>query len=98
MFWLGDEDAGEALLAGWQRRIADLEAVQVFEVEGERAERPGDLDFLLQPPQYFERSSSPGSSIDTSDYYGPFVTNEIIREALYPYPSDLNIVTKVSAR
>jgi pyridoxine 4-dehydrogenase len=36
--------------------------------------------------------------IDTSDYYGPYVTNEIIREALAPYPDDLHIVTKVGAR
>ena len=36
--------------------------------------------------------------IDTSDYYGPHVTNEIIREALHPYPADLRIVTKVGAR
>jgi pyridoxine 4-dehydrogenase len=36
--------------------------------------------------------------IDTSDYYGPHVTNEIIREALAPYPDDLHIVTKVGAR
>ena len=36
--------------------------------------------------------------IDTSDYYGPHVTNEIIREALYPYPDELHIVTKVGAR
>jgi len=36
--------------------------------------------------------------IDTSDYYGPYVTNEIIREALHPYPEDLVIVTKVGAR
>ncbi|MCB8875893.1 aldo/keto reductase family oxidoreductase [Acidisoma silvae] len=36
--------------------------------------------------------------IDTSDFYGPHVTNEIIREALHPYPQDLVIVTKVSAR
>ena len=35
--------------------------------------------------------------IDTSDYYGPRVTNEIIKEALYPYPDDLHIVTKVGA-
>ncbi|MBV9719312.1 MAG: aldo/keto reductase family oxidoreductase [Candidatus Eremiobacteraeota bacterium] len=35
--------------------------------------------------------------IDTSDYYGPYVTNEIIKEALYPYPDDLHIVTKVGA-
>ncbi len=36
--------------------------------------------------------------IDTSDYYGPHVTNEIIREALHPYPADLVIVTKLGAR
>jgi len=36
--------------------------------------------------------------IDTSDYYGPYVTNEIIREALHPYPRDLVIVTKIGAR
>jgi aryl-alcohol dehydrogenase-like predicted oxidoreductase len=36
--------------------------------------------------------------IDTSDYYGPYVVNEIIREALYPYPDDLVIVTKLGAR
>jgi pyridoxine 4-dehydrogenase len=36
--------------------------------------------------------------IDTSDFYGPHVTNKIIREALHPYPEDLVIVTKVSAR
>jgi pyridoxine 4-dehydrogenase len=38
------------------------------------------------------------SHIDTSDFYGPHVTNQIIREALHPYPQDLVIVTKVSAR
>jgi aryl-alcohol dehydrogenase-like predicted oxidoreductase len=36
--------------------------------------------------------------IDTSDFYGPHVTNQIIREALHPYRHDLTIVTKVSAR
>jgi pyridoxine 4-dehydrogenase len=36
--------------------------------------------------------------IDTSDYYGPHVTNEIIREALHPYPEQLTIVTKIGAR
>ncbi len=36
--------------------------------------------------------------IDTSDYYGPHVVNELIREALHPYPADLLIVTKVGAR
>jgi len=36
--------------------------------------------------------------VDTSDYYGPFVTNEIIKEALHPYPESLHIVTKVGTR
>jgi aryl-alcohol dehydrogenase-like predicted oxidoreductase len=36
--------------------------------------------------------------IDTSDFYGPHITNEIIREALHPYPRELTIVTKIGAR
>ena len=36
--------------------------------------------------------------IDTSDYYGPHVTNQIIKQALHPYPDDLVIVTKLGAR
>ena len=36
--------------------------------------------------------------IDTSDFYGPHITNQIIREALHPYAEDLVIVTKISAR
>ncbi len=36
--------------------------------------------------------------IDTSDFYGPHVTNRVIREALSPYPNDLVIVTKIGAR
>src|SRR6187399_143196 len=35
--------------------------------------------------------------IDTSDFYGPHVTNQLIREALHPYPQGLTIVTKVGA-
>ena len=35
--------------------------------------------------------------IDTSDFYGPHITNQIIREALYPYRDDLVIVTKIGA-
>jgi pyridoxine 4-dehydrogenase len=35
--------------------------------------------------------------IDTSDYYGPRVTNQLIKEALYPYPDALHLVTKVGA-
>jgi pyridoxine 4-dehydrogenase len=36
--------------------------------------------------------------IDTSDFYGPHITNQIIKEALHPYPADLLIVTKVGAK
>src|SRR4029453_4874192 len=36
--------------------------------------------------------------IDTSDYYGPYTVNELIREALHPYPDGLHIATKVGAR
>lgn len=36
--------------------------------------------------------------IDTSDFYGPHITNRIIREALHPYPDDLVLVTKIGAR
>jgi len=45
-----------------------------------------------------EAVASGVNHIDTSDYYGPQVTNQLIREALHPYPNDLVIVTKVGAR
>jgi len=45
-----------------------------------------------------EAVASGVNHIDTSDYYGPHVTNQLIRKALHPYPDDLVIVTKVGAR
>lgn len=45
-----------------------------------------------------EAVSSGVNHIDTSDFYGPHVTNQIIREALHPYRDDLVIVTKIGAR
>jgi aryl-alcohol dehydrogenase-like predicted oxidoreductase len=36
--------------------------------------------------------------IDTCDYYGPHITNQVIREALHPYPANLTLVTKVGGR
>ena len=45
-----------------------------------------------------EAVASGVNHVDTSDYYGPHVTNQIIREALHPYPDDLVIVTKIGAR
>ena len=44
-----------------------------------------------------EAIASGVNHIDTSDFYGPHVTNALIREALHPYPDDLVIVTKVGA-
>ncbi len=45
-----------------------------------------------------EAVASGVNHIDTSDFYGPHVTNQIIREALAPYPDELVIVTKIGAR
>lgn len=45
-----------------------------------------------------EAVSSGVNHIDTSDFYGPHVTNQVIKQALHPYPQDLVIVTKVGAR
>lgn len=44
-----------------------------------------------------EAVASGVNHIDTSDFYGPHITNQLIREALHPYPDDLLIVTKVGA-
>jgi aryl-alcohol dehydrogenase-like predicted oxidoreductase len=56
---------------------------------------PKDRDAALAVLR--EAVASGVDHIDTSDYYGPYVTNELIREALHPYPDDLVIVTKVGA-
>ncbi|WP_296745120.1 aldo/keto reductase family oxidoreductase [Mesorhizobium sp.] len=45
-----------------------------------------------------EAAANGVNHIDTSDYYGPYVTNRLIREALAPYSKDLVIVTKIGAR
>ena len=45
-----------------------------------------------------EAVASGVNHMDTADFYGPHVTNQIIRKALFPYPGDLVIVTKVGAR
>src|ERR1700760_3789573 len=45
-----------------------------------------------------EAIASGVNHIDTSDFYGPHVTNQIIKEALHPYPKDLVLVTKLGAR
>jgi pyridoxine 4-dehydrogenase len=45
-----------------------------------------------------EAVASGVNHIDTSDFYGPHITNQLIREALHPYPDDLVIVTKIGAK
>lgn len=57
---------------------------------------PSDLDAALAVLR--EAVASGVDHIDTSDFYGPHVTNQIVREALHPYPDGLVIVTKVGAR
>ena len=57
---------------------------------------PRDIDAAIAVLR--EAVASSVNHIDTADFYGPHVTNQIIRKALHPYPKDLVIVTKVSAR
>ncbi|HEY4053606.1 MAG TPA: aldo/keto reductase family oxidoreductase [Terriglobales bacterium] len=57
---------------------------------------PRDVDAAIAVLR--EAVESGVNHIDTSDYYGPHVTNQIIKQALHPYPDDLVIVTKVGAR
>jgi len=57
---------------------------------------PRDVDAAIAVLR--EAVESGVNHIDTSDYYGPHVTNQIIKRALHPYPDDLVIVTKVGAR
>src|SRR3984957_16010488 len=57
---------------------------------------PKDVDGAIAVLR--EAVASGVNHIDTSDFYGPHGTNQIIRKALSPYPDDLLIVTKVGAR
>jgi pyridoxine 4-dehydrogenase len=57
---------------------------------------PRDVDQAIAVLR--EAVASGVNHIDTSDYYGPHVTNQIIKRALHPYPDNLVIVTKVGAR
>ncbi|HXM13501.1 MAG TPA: aldo/keto reductase family oxidoreductase [Terriglobales bacterium] len=57
---------------------------------------PRDLDGAIAVLR--EAVDAGVNHIDTSDYYGPHVTNQIIKRALHPYPDTLVIVTKVGAR
>ncbi len=57
---------------------------------------PRDIDAAIAVLR--EAVAAGVNHIDTSDFYGPHVTNQIIKQALHPYPDGLVIVTKVGAR
>src|SRR5271168_475872 len=57
---------------------------------------PRDVDAAIAVLR--EAVASGVNHIDTSDYYGPYITNQTIKKALHPYPAGLVIVTKLGAR
>src|SRR6202045_843271 len=57
---------------------------------------PRDVDTAIAVCR--EAVASGVNHIDSSDFYGPHVTNQIIKQALHPYPDELVIVTKVGGR
>jgi pyridoxine 4-dehydrogenase len=87
------EKSGQFLLGGQTVQRIGYGAMQLSgpHVMGPPADRDGAVAVLRRAVELGV------DHIDTSDYYGPHVTNEIIREALHPYPEHLTIVTKVGA-
>ena len=92
--------------------MTDITAAGVFRLGDRVVNRMGYGAMQLAGPGVFGPPKDRGAAlavlreavgagvnhIDTSDYYGPYVTNALIAEALRPYPSDLIIVTKVGAK
>jgi aryl-alcohol dehydrogenase-like predicted oxidoreductase len=92
--------------------MSNIEQSSTFTIGGRTVNRIGYGAMQLAgpgvfgPPKDFETAgtvlraavASGVNHIDTSDFYGPHVTNQLIREALHPYPKDLVIVTKIGAR
>ncbi|ALL69757.1 Aldo-keto reductase (plasmid) [Paraburkholderia caribensis MBA4] len=91
--------------------MPNLNSTDTFPLAGRPVRRMGYGAMQLAGPGVFgppkdraaclavlrEAVASGVNHIDTSDFYGPHVTNQIIREALHPYPDDLTIVTKLGA-
>jgi pyridoxine 4-dehydrogenase len=92
--------------------VIDISKAGVFSLGARTVKRAGYGAMQLAGPGVFgppkdrqgalavlrEVVASGVDHIDTSDFYGPHITNQLIREALHPYPKDLVIVTKISAR
>src|SRR5262249_48122120 len=99
------------MLQSWRADITDITAAGVFSLGNRTVNRMGYGAMQLAGPGVFgppkdrhaalallrEVVAQGVNHIDTSDYYGPHVTNQLIREALHPYPDDLVIVTKIGA-
>ncbi|KAE8755392.1 aldo/keto reductase family oxidoreductase [Paraburkholderia madseniana] len=91
--------------------MSNFTPVDTFPLAGHPVQRMGYGAMQLAGPGVFgppkdrdaaiavlrEAVASGVNHIDTSDFYGPHITNQLIREALHPYPDDLMIVTKVGA-
>jgi pyridoxine 4-dehydrogenase len=88
------EAAGSFALGGWHVNRLGYGAMQLAgdNVFGP----PRDRDEALRVLRAALDSGI--NHIDTAQYYGPGVVNQLIREALHPYPTDLAIVSKVAAR
>ncbi|MER2266951.1 aldo/keto reductase family oxidoreductase [Methylobacterium oxalidis] len=92
--------------------MADLDKAGTYALGDRTVKRLGYGAMQLAGPQVFgpprdqagaiavlrEAVARGVNHIDTSDFYGPHVTNQLIREALHPYPDDLVIVTKIGAK
>jgi pyridoxine 4-dehydrogenase len=92
--------------------LIDISGADTFALGSRRVKRVGYGAMQLAGPGVFgppkdrqaalavlrEAVASGVDHIDTSDYYGPYITNQLIREALHPYPSNLVIVSKIGAR
>jgi pyridoxine 4-dehydrogenase len=92
--------------------MTDISTAGTFKLGTHRVKRVGYGAMQLSGPGVFgppkdrhgaiavlrEAVASGVDHIDTSEFYGPHITNQLIREALHPYPKDLVIVTKIGAR
>jgi pyridoxine 4-dehydrogenase len=92
--------------------MSSIDQAGTYQLGDRQVRRLGYGAMQLAGPGVFGPSKNPAAAlavlrealasgvdhIDTSDFYGPHVTNQLIREALHPYPDALTIVTKIGAR
>src|SRR5262249_24701189 len=99
------------ILHPWRPDMTDITPAGIFSLGNRTVNRLGYGAMQLAGPGVFGPPKDRGAAlavqreavaqgvnhIDTSDFYGPHVTNQLIREALHPYPDEIVIVTKVGA-